>query len=61
MHRTNIMLLFLMLALMVSSCIKPYEPHIDSKDVNKFVVSGQLTDRGGDQIVSISMSSSINH
>jgi len=61
MRRTNIILLVLMPALMVSSCIKPFDPHIDSKDVNKLVVSGQITDRGGDQIVSISMSCPINH
>jgi hypothetical protein len=60
MHRNNIILLILMLALMDSSCIKRFDPEIDSKDVNKFVVSGQLTDKGGDQVVSISMSSSIN-
>jgi hypothetical protein len=61
MRRSKILILFFIAVLLVSSCIKPFDPSIDSKDVNKFVVSGQILDRGGDQVVSVSMSSSINN
>ncbi len=44
---------------MLQSCIMPYEPHIESKNLNKFVVTGQISDDSDYQIVSISKSSSI--
>jgi len=44
---------------MLSSCIIPFEPHIDSKDINKYVVSGQVTDLDEYQTVSISMAAPI--
>ncbi len=44
---------------MLQSCIIPYEPHIDSKDINKYVVSGQVTDHSVYQTVSVSMASPI--
>ena len=46
---------------MLQSCITPYEPHIDSKNLNKFVVTGQVSDNSEYQIVSISTSSSIGN
>jgi len=58
MHRNNLFLGLLMLMLMVSSCIKPFYPEIDSLDANKLVISGQLTDEGGIQTVNISVTSS---
>ena len=45
---------------MLPSCIMPYEPHILNKDINKFVVSGQVTDNNEYQIVSISKASSVD-
>lgn len=48
-----------MLAIMLQSCIMPFEPHIDNKNLNKFVVTGQVSDNSDYQIVSISTSSSI--
>jgi len=44
---------------MLPSCITPYEPHINSKDINKFVVSGQVIDNSDYQTVSISKASSV--
>ena len=44
---------------MIPSCIIPYEPHIENKDINKFVVSGQVTDNSDYQTVSVSMASPI--
>ena len=44
---------------MLPSCIMPYEPHIESKDINKYVVSGQVTDKSEYQTVSISMASPV--
>lgn len=59
MPQTNIIIKFLILAIMLSSCIMTYEPHIDSKNINKFVVSGQVTDNSDYQTVSVSMASPI--
>jgi hypothetical protein len=59
MRQTNIIILFWMLVIMLQSCIIPYEPHIDSKDINKYVVSGQITDHNVYQTVSVSMASPI--
>lgn len=57
MRRTNIM--FLLLLLMVSSCIKPYDPDIESREVQKYVVTGQITDGYGSQKVNVSVTSPI--
>lgn len=48
------------MAIMLTTCIIPYEPHISVADVNKFVVSGQVNDNRENQQVSVSMASSIN-
>lgn len=58
MQQTKIFIKFLILAIMLQSCIMPYEPHILSKDINKYVVSGQVTDNSEYQVVSISRASS---
>jgi hypothetical protein len=44
---------------MLPSCIIPFIPDIDSKDVNKYVISGQVKDNTEDQTVSVSMASPI--
>jgi hypothetical protein len=59
MLRNNIFISFLILVILLQSCIVPYEPNIDSKNLNKFVVTGQVSDNSDYQIVSISTSSSI--
>lgn len=59
MLRTKILLLCLVPVLVVSSCIKPYEPDIRSSDKQKYVVTGQVTDGGGDQTVNVSLTSPI--
>ncbi len=51
----NIAILFILLLL--SACIKTYEPVIDSSDSNKYVVSGRVTDQEGWQEVEVSLSS----
>ena len=43
----------------VVSCIKPFDPFIDSGAEHKFVVSGCITDQEGYQTVSVSVSSPI--
>ena len=48
-----------LLALMLTSCIKPYEPVIKSVDARKFVVSGQVTRGEPIQHVNISLTSSL--
>ena len=44
---------------MLTSCIMPFEPHINIADINKYVVSGQVTDNNEYQIVTISMASPV--
>lgn len=60
MPRTKAVMTLVMLAFMLPSCIIPYEPHIDVGNVNKFVVSGQVTDNNEFQTVSVSMASPID-
>ena len=50
---------FCFLAIMLPSCIMPYEPHIEGKNINKFVVSGQVTDNNEYQTVSVSRASPV--
>lgn len=56
--KKNLFLIFITLAL--TSCIKTYEPEIAASDVNKLVVSGVVTDLGGEQNVNITTSASTN-
>jgi len=49
-----------LLVLMLTSCIKPYEPVIKSADARKFVVSGQVTRGEQIQHVNISLTSSLS-
>ena len=55
MYQIKIIRIFQILGLVLPSCITPYEPRIESKDINKYVVSGQVTDETELQTVSISM------
>jgi hypothetical protein len=59
MHQTNIAIISLLFVIMLSSCIIPFIPDIDSKDINKYVVSGQVKDNTENQTVSVSMASPI--
>jgi hypothetical protein len=59
MHQNKIIIFFWIAAIMLPSCITPYEPHIDTKDINKYVVSGLVTDVNEYQTVSVSMASPI--
>ena len=54
MHRTKIIFICCIPGMMLTSCIMPYEPHIAGKDINKYVVSGQVTDNNEYQTVSVS-------
>jgi hypothetical protein len=56
--RKNILLLVLS-ALVLSSCIEPFPPNLGNETVQKFVVFGQITDKEGYQIVSVSTTSTI--
>ena len=59
MHQTDNFKKFLILTIMLTSCITTYEPHIENKNINKFVVSGQVTDNSDYQTVSVSTASPI--
>ncbi len=52
-----ILVIFTMLVM--SACIKAYDPVIESNEENKYVVSGRITDKEGWQEVSVSLSSPI--
>jgi hypothetical protein len=60
MRRTNIVLSFLLLVLMTSSCIRSFEPDIRAIDENKYVVSGLVSEGDEIQTVNVSRSSPIN-
>jgi len=60
MHPNKYILLCLFPAVWLSSCIKSFEPGITGSDINKLVVSGIITDRDGNQTVTISTASSVN-
>jgi hypothetical protein len=59
MRQNNILYIIALLALMLTSCIKSYEPVIESKDANKFVVSGQVAKGDSVQYINVSMTSPI--
>jgi hypothetical protein len=60
MLQNKIILLVVLLGLIVSSCIKPYDPKITGSDAKKYVVSGGIDDSDSNQIVNITMTSSIS-
>jgi len=60
MRQIRIFIELLVLAIMIPSCIVPYEPNIESKNINKFVVSGQVIDNNDYQTVSVSTSSPVS-
>lgn len=54
MHRNNIFSIITLLFLMLTSCIKSYEPVIESNDAVKYVVSGQVN--RGDTVQHVNVS-----
>lgn len=60
MHRNKLILLLTVISFLLSSCIKVYEPLIRTEDSSKYVVDAQLTDAGGNQVVKVSRTSSLN-
>lgn len=59
MQRTKHIIFLLFLSTVVLSCIKPFDPVIDSGAEHKYVVSGCITDQEGYQSVFVSISSPI--
>lgn len=57
--RRNRFIWFILPLFVLPSCIKSYEPVIKPADRSKYVVSGNITDAGGQQKVSVSFTSSI--
>jgi len=60
MNRSKKIFLFVLLPIAITSCFKAYEPEIVGSDLNKLVVSGLVTNPGGNQTVKVTLSSSIN-
>jgi hypothetical protein len=59
MRQNNNLYIITLLSLMLTSCIKSYEPVIESKDANKFVVSGQVAKGDSVQYINVSRTSPI--
>jgi hypothetical protein len=59
MHQNKILFKVTLLALMLASCIKSYEPVIESSDAVKYVVSGQVNKGDTVQRINISRTSPI--
>lgn len=60
MHRNKNIFILAICSLLLASCIKLYEPVIESNDAVKFVVSGQITKGEEIQNINISVTSPIN-
>lgn len=60
MHRNSVIYIIALFALMLTSCIKPYEPFIESKDAKKFVISGQVVKGEDVQNINVSVTSPIS-
>lgn len=58
MHRIKFNIIYILLAFLIS-CITPFEPEIKPSEINKYVVSGLVSDYSELQSVSITMASSI--
>ncbi len=58
--RQNSLLIVAVLALMLTSCIKAYDPEIKSQDAVKFVVSGQINKGDTVQRINISKTSPVS-
>lgn len=56
----NKIIIYLIPFVLLSSCIKPFTPDIDSDAVSKVVVSGKLTNKEGYQQITISKSTPLN-
>lgn len=61
MHQNKVKVVYLMLTLVLSSCIKSFTPNIESGDLNKIVVSGQVNLGDDIQYVNISRTSPISY
>lgn len=44
----------------LTSCITPFEPEISEKNINKYVISGDITDNRELQAITVSTASSVN-
>jgi len=60
MRRNKIVIVVTMLTMMLTSCIKNYEPVIESKDAVKVVVSGQVNQGDTIQRINISSTSTVS-
>lgn len=59
MLRIKIIIIFLVFVIFLPSCITPYEPAISTNAMNKYVVSGEITDNSEIQTVFVSKASNI--
>jgi len=61
MQRIKTYSFIIVLLLMTNTCIEPYLLHIAEDDLNKYVISGQVTDQEGYQYVSVALGSSLDN
>lgn len=55
--RRNKLVINAILLLLLVSCIKEYDPEIKAADERKYVVRGEITDNGEEQIINVSLTS----
>jgi hypothetical protein len=60
MHRSKVICMIVSLIIILSSCIKRYDPEIKSTDTNKLVVTGQVIKGNPVQKINISKTAAIN-
>lgn len=59
MRQIRVITLYIVLWLIIPSCIIHYEPKIETGNINKYVVAGQVIDNEQYQTVSVSMASTV--
>jgi hypothetical protein len=59
MHLNRLILLFFMVLMFLAGCIEPYLPNLHGEADNIYVVSGEVTDREGYQLVEVSKAAPI--
>ena len=60
MRRIKGILTGILISVLFTTCITPFEPEIREKEINKYVVSGQVSDNRDFHTISVSKASSVN-
>ncbi len=61
MHRIKTLVYIILIMAFITACIKPYTPELKPGNTFKYVVTGQVTDQEGYQLINISKSTSVSN